>query len=102
MNAVLIWTVIAGFALAGLAGALLSVNQSQSPDMGSALIIQAFGALIVGGLGNIRGAFIASILLGLITSIGDRLVPDVPGLFFFVALAAILLVRPQGLMRGLR
>lgn len=102
VNAVLIWTVIAGFALAGLAGALLSVNQSLSPDMGSALIIQAFGALIVGGLGNIRGAFIASILLGLITSIGDRLVPDVPGLFFFVALAAILLVRPQGLMRGLR
>lgn len=102
VNAVLIWTVIAGFALAGLAGALLSVNQSLSPNMGSALIIQAFGALIVGGLGNIRGAFIASILLGLTTSIGDRLVPDVPGLFFFVALAAILLVRPQGLMRGLR
>jgi branched-chain amino acid transport system permease protein len=102
VNAVFIWTVIAGFALAGLAGGLLSVNQSLSPEMGSALIIQAFGALIVGGLGNIRGAFLASILLGLITSFGDRFVPDVPGLFFFVALAVILLVRPQGLMKGLR
>lgn len=102
VNAVLIWTVISGFALAGFAGALLSVNQSLSPAMGSALIVQAFGALIVGGLGNIRGAFLASILLGLITSFGDRFVPDVPGLFFFVALALILLVRPQGLMKGLR
>lgn len=102
VNAVLIWTVIAGFALAGLAGGLLSVNQSLSPEMGSALIIQAFGALIVGGLGNIRGAFLASVLLGLVTSFGDRLLPDIPGMFFFVALAVILLVRPQGLLRGLR
>jgi len=102
VNAVFVWTVVAGFALAGLAGGLLSVNQSLSPEMGSALIIQAFGALIVGGLGNIRGAFLASVLLGLITSFGDRLVPDVPGMFFFVALAAILLVRPQGLMKGVR
>lgn len=102
VNAVLVWTVIAGFALAGLAGGLLSVNQSLSPEMGSALIIQAFGALIVGGLGNIRGAFLASVLLGLVTSFGDRLMPDVPGMFFFVALAVILLVRPQGLLRGMR
>lgn len=102
VNAVLVWTVIAGFALAGLAGGLLSVNQSLSPEMGSALIIQAFGALIVGGLGNIRGAFLASVLLGLVTSFGDRLLPDVPGMFFFVALAVILLVRPQGLLRGMR
>jgi len=102
VKAVLVWTVIAGFALAGLAGGLLSVNQSLSPEMGSALIIQAFGALIVGGLGNIRGAFLASVLLGLVTSFGDRLLPDVPGMFFFVALAVILLVRPQGLLRGTR
>ncbi|VVE89843.1 MULTISPECIES: branched-chain amino acid ABC transporter permease [Pandoraea] len=102
VQAVFAWTVVCGFALAGLAGGLLSINQSLSPAMGSALIIQAFGALIVGGLGNIRGAFIASVLLGLVTSFGDRFVPDVPGLFFFVSLAAILLIRPQGLMRGLR
>jgi branched-subunit amino acid ABC-type transport system permease component len=96
------WTVIVGFALAGLAGALLSVNQSLSPSMGSSLIIQAFGALIVGGLGNIRGAFMASVLLGLMTALGDNVFPEVPGIFFFVALVAILLVRPQGLMEGLR
>ncbi|MFZ3120370.1 MAG: branched-chain amino acid ABC transporter permease [Variovorax sp.] len=102
VNASLSWTVIIGFALAGLAGSLLSVNQSLSPTMGSSLIIQAFGALIVGGLGNIRGAFVASLLLGLVTALGDSVFPEVPGIFFFVALVAILLVRPQGLMKGLR
>lgn len=102
VNASLSWTVIIGFALAGLAGSLLSANQSLSPTMGSSLIIQAFGALIVGGLGNIRGAFIASLLLGLVTAAGDSVFPEVPGIFFFAALAAILLVRPQGLMKGLR
>lgn len=102
VNASLSWTVIIGFALAGLAGSLLSANQSLSPTMGSSLIIQAFGALIVGGLGNIRGAFIASLLLGLVTAAGDSVFPEVPGIFFFAALVAILLVRPQGLMKGLR
>ena len=102
VNASLSWTVIIGFALAGLAGSLLSANQSLSPTMGSSLIIQAFGALIVGGLGNIRGAFIASLLLGLVTAAGDSVFPEVPSIFFFAALVAILLVRPQGLMKGLR
>ena len=99
---VLAGTVIAGVALAGLAGAVLSVNQSLSPNMGSSLIIQAFGVIIVGGMGNIRGAFLAAVLLGVTTAIGDRLVADVPGLFFYVALIAILMWRPQGLMKGLR
>ena len=102
VNAVYAWIVVIGFALAGLAGGLLSANQSLSPTMGSALIIQAFGALIVGGLGNLRGAFVASLLLAMVTSFGDRYLPDVPGLFFYVALIAILLIRPQGLMKGLR
>lgn len=100
--AVLAGTVVAGVALAGVAGGILSVNQSLSPDMGSALIIQAFGVIIVGGMGNIRGAFIAAVLLGLITSFGDRIFADIPGIFFYIALIAILMWRPQGLMKGLR
>ncbi|MGB3433323.1 branched-chain amino acid ABC transporter permease [Achromobacter sp.] len=99
---VLTGTVVVGIALAGVAGALLSVNQSLSPNMGSALIIQAFGVIIVGGMGNIRGAFLAAILLGLITAVGDRVFAEVPGLFFYVALISILMWRPQGLLKGLR
>lgn len=102
IRAVLAGTVIAGVMLAGVAGAILSVNQSLSPDMGSMLIIQAFGVIIVGGMGNIRGAFIASISLGIITAIGDRIFAEIPGLFFYVALISILMWRPQGIMKGLR
>lgn len=99
---VLAATVVAGVALAGLAGAILSVNQSLTPDMASGLIIQAFGVIIVGGMGNIRGAFVAAVLLGVITAVGDRLFTEIPGLFFYVALIAILMWRPQGLTKGLR
>ncbi|OKO78288.1 branched-chain amino acid ABC transporter permease [Bradyrhizobium sp. AS23.2] len=91
-------TVIIGFALAGLAGGLLVANQSLSPDLAGIFIIQAFGVVIVGGMGSIRGAFLASLLLGLADSFGTALLPQMPGLFFFVALAAILLIRPRGLI----
>lgn len=102
VGAVLAGTVVAGVALAGLAGAILSVNQSLSPNMGSTLIIQAFGVIIVGGMGNIRGAFLAATLLGIITAFGDRIVAEIPGIFFYAAVIAILMWRPQGLLKALR
>lgn len=100
VGAVLTGTVVVGIALAGLAGGILSVNQSLSPNMGSALIIQAFGVIIVGGMGNVRGAFLAAVLLGLVTAFGDRIFAEIPGIFFYLALIAILLWRPQGLMQA--
>lgn len=91
-------TVVIGFALAGLAGGVLVANQSLSPDLAGIFIIQAFGVVIVGGMGSIRGAFLAAILLGLVDSFGTALLPQMPGVLFFVALAVILLVRPRGLI----
>ena len=92
--------VVAGFALAGLAGGLLAANQSISPSLGGIYIIQAFGVIIVGGIGNVRGAFLAAILLGLIDAFGTVFVPSFPGIFFYIAVVAIILFRPQGLLRG--
>lgn len=91
-------TVVVGFALAGLAGGLLLANQSLSPELASVFIIQAFGVIIVGGMGSVRGAFLGAMLLGLIESIGSFVLPELPGVLFFVAMAAVLLVRPQGLL----
>lgn len=91
-------TVVLGFALAGLAGGFLVANQSLSPDLAGIFIIQAFGVVIVGGMGSVRGAFAASLLLGLVDSFGTAVLPNMPGVLFFVALAAILLIRPQGLL----
>ncbi|PHP65780.1 amino acid ABC transporter permease [Zhengella mangrovi] len=91
-------TVVFSFALAGLAGGLLMANQSLSPELGGIFLLQAFGVVIVGGMGSIRGAFIAAILLGMIESFGTYFVPQYPGIFFLVALAVILLIKPEGIM----
>lgn len=91
-------TVAISFALAGLAGGLLSANQSLSPELGGVFLLQAFAVVVVGGMGSIRGAFLAAILLGLIESFGSVYFPQYPGIYYLIALALILLVRPQGLL----
>lgn len=96
------WIVVIGFFLAGLAGGMLLPNQTLSPNLASVFVVQAFGVLIVGGMGNIRGTFLASILLCVIDSYGSVIFSEVPGIFFYVAMAAMLLVRPQGLIAGAR
>ena len=96
--AIFLTTMIISFGLAGLAGGLLVANQSLSPELSGIFIIQAFGVIIVGGMGSIEGAFVAAILLGLVESFGSVLLPDYPGVPFFAAMAAILLVRPEGLL----
>ncbi|PZW37829.1 amino acid/amide ABC transporter membrane protein 1 (HAAT family) [Humitalea rosea] len=102
VTAIFTVAVVAGFALAGLAGGLLAPNQSLSPALGGTYIIQAFGVIIVGGIGNVRGAFLAAVLLGLVDAFGTVYVPEFPGIFFFVAVAVIILFRPQGLLSGIR
>ena len=93
-----LFTVILSFALAGLAGGLLMPNQSLSPELGGIFLLQAFGVIILGGMGSIRGAFLAAIVLGLIESFGVYFFPQYPGIFFLLALAIILLIKPEGMM----
>lgn len=90
--------VIAAFALAGMAGGLLLPNQSLSPVLGDSYLILAFVVVIVGGLGNIRGAFLAAILLGLIEAIGLVFLPELPGLTAYVAMILALLIWPNGIL----
>jgi branched-chain amino acid transport system permease protein len=89
--------VIVSFALAGLAGGLLVPNQSLSPGLGDVFLLFAFNAVILGGLGSVRGAFIASIILGLIESFSAVLLPEMPGITLYLALIAFILLKPQGL-----
>lgn len=94
------WIVVGGFFLAGTAGGLLVPNQALSPGLAGTFVIQAFGALIVGGMGSVRGTFFAAILLCVSDSVASVYLPGLPGIFFYVAMAAMLLLRPQGLVRG--
>ncbi|MCY0096806.1 branched-chain amino acid ABC transporter permease [Hoeflea ulvae] len=96
------WIVVFGFFLAGIAGGLLLPNQTISPNLASTFVVQAFGVLIVGGMGNIRGTFLAAILLCVIDSFGSVYFSEVPGMFFYIAMVVMLLLRPEGLVRGAR
>jgi branched-subunit amino acid ABC-type transport system permease component len=89
--------VVVSFALAGFAGGLLVPNQSLSPGLGDVFLLFAFNAVILGGLGSVRGAFAASIILGLIESFSSVLLPEMPGITLYLALIAFILLKPQGL-----
>lgn len=91
-------TVVFSFALAGFAGALLLPNQSLSPALSESYLIQAFVVVIVGGLGNIRGAFVAALLFGLVESFNSVLLPTLPGIAVYVCMVLFLIWRPAGLL----
>lgn len=90
-------SVMVSFLLAGLAGGLLLPNQSLSTGLGDSYLMFAFFAVIIGGLGNIRGAFIGSLVLGLVQSLNTVLLPALPGVAVYIVLAAFLLCKPNGL-----
>ena len=100
LNVPLLFTgvVVVAFFLAGLAGGILLPNQSLSPELGHAYTLSAFIAVIIGGLGNIRGALLASLILGVIDSLSSILIPAMPGLVIYITMIVVLLLRPNGLL----
>lgn len=90
-------SVALSFALAGLAGGLLVANQSLSLDLGQSYLLLAFSTVIVGGLGSIRGAFIAALIFGLAESLNSVVFPTMPGIGSYVLLIVLVLIRPQGI-----
>ncbi|CAH1652323.1 MULTISPECIES: branched-chain amino acid ABC transporter permease [unclassified Chelatococcus] len=94
---VLMLSVVASFALAGFAGGILVPNQTLSVHVGSSFILYAFLAVVIGGLGSIRGTFVACILLGLVESANATFLPEYGGIAVYVLLAVFLIARPQGL-----
>jgi branched-subunit amino acid ABC-type transport system permease component len=91
-------SVIASFALAGAAGGLLVPLQTVDLTIGGSYLLLAFFAVIIGGLGSVRGAFAASLLLGLVQNLGNLLLPDLPGFSIYIALAAFLVGWPNGIV----
>jgi branched-subunit amino acid ABC-type transport system permease component len=87
----------AGGALAGLAGGLASPQYSIGPGLDELFVLQSFAVVIIGGLGSIGGAFGAALLLGLLEGIIAAYAPSLSGYAFYVAMAIVLMLRPQGL-----
>lgn len=94
---VLMLSVIASFALAGFAGGILVPNQALSAHVGASFVLYAFMAVVIGGLGSIRGTFLACILLGCVESANATFLAQYGGIAIYVMLAIFLIWKPNGL-----
>ena len=107
-NQVIAATFAIGAALAAVAGVLVALNYNQtSYMMGFIPGLKAFTAAVLGGIGNIAGAMIGGLLLGIIESLGAGYIGDLTGgflgshyqdIFAFVVLIIVLVFRPSGIM----
>ena len=103
-----------GAMLAGFAGVMAGPILSAEPGMGDNLLILAFVVIVIGGIGSIKGAFIAALMIGLIDTLGRSFATDIFKLFLspsaanevgpalasmliYLVMAAILFFRPAGL-----
>jgi branched-chain amino acid transport system permease protein len=101
-------TFIIGAALAALAGVMYAANYgSAQHTMGLLPGLKAFTAAVFGGIGNLAGAMVGGVLLGLIEALGAGYIGDLTGgmlgshyqdIFAFIVLILVLTLRPQGLM----
>jgi branched-chain amino acid transport system permease protein len=88
-----------GVALAAFAGMIAAPVSSVYPGMGNTVLILSFVVVVIGGIGSVRGALLAALLVGFVDTFGKVLVPQASGVAVYVLMAAILLWRPEGLFR---
>ena len=116
VNIKLLYTLVFGLgaALAGFAGLMQAPILTVQIGMGENILILAFVVIIIGGIGSIRGAFVAAILVGLIDTLGRAFLPNLlrqiltsasastaapalSSMLIYLLMAIVLVVRPEGL-----
>ena len=116
-----LFMVVFGFGamLAGFAGAMVAPILSVEPGMGDNILILAFVVIVIGGIGSIRGAFIAALLIGLVDTVGRTFAPNllrllldpstasqtgraIAPMLIYILMAAVLFFRPAGLFPAKR
>jgi branched-chain amino acid transport system permease protein len=90
----------AGVALAVLAGMLAAPVSSVYPGMGGQVLIICFVVVVIGGIGSVRGALAASLLVALVDTFGKVLFPQAAGVLVYVLMALVLLWKPDGLFKA--
>jgi branched-chain amino acid transport system permease protein len=88
---------VLGAFLAGLAGVVGGAYLSLFPGADAEILTYSLVVVVLGGLGSLRGAVVGSLLVALIYTYGQSLVPDLAYFVLFAPMALILIVRPQGL-----
>ena len=89
-----------GLGLAVLAGMVAAPVSSVYPGMGNQVLIICFVVVVIGGIGSIRGALLASLLIGVVDTFGKVIFPQAAGVLVYVLMALILLWRPNGLFKA--
>ena len=88
-----------GVSLAAVAGMIAAPISSVYPNMGSQVLIMCFVVVVIGGIGSVRGALIAALLVGLVDTFGKVLLPSVSGMLVYMLMAGVLLWKPEGLFK---
>ena len=90
----------AGVAIAVLAGMVAAPVSSVYPGMGNSVLIVCFVVVVIGGIGSVRGALLAALLIGTVDTFGKVLLPQAAGVLVYLLMALILLCKPAGLFRA--
>jgi branched-chain amino acid transport system permease protein len=90
----------AGVAIAVLAGMVAAPVSSIYPNMGNQVLIICFVVVVIGGIGSIRGALLAALLIGAVDTFGKVIFPQAAGVLVYVLMALILLWKPDGLFKA--
>lgn len=88
----------AGAALAALAGMLAAPLTTVYPGMGEGVLVLSFVVVVIGGIGSIKGAFLGALLVGLSDTFGKVLLPGFASAGVYAVMAAVLVLRPRGLL----
>jgi len=90
-----------GVALAAFAGMIAAPVSSVYPGMGTHVLIICLVVVVMGGLGSVRGAAFAALLIGIVDTFGRVFLPQAAGVVVYLVMAAVLLWRPEGLFRSI-
>ena len=90
----------AGVAIAVFAGMVAAPVSSVYPGMGNQVLIICFVVVVIGGIGSIRGALVAALLIGVVDTFGKVVFPQAAGVLVYVLMALILLWKPDGLFKA--
>ena len=88
-----------GVGLAAIAGIVAAPVSSVYPNMGASVLIMCFVVVVIGGIGSVRGALIAALMVGLVDTFGKVLLPSLASTLVYMLMAAVLLWKPEGLFK---
>jgi branched-chain amino acid transport system permease protein len=104
INIPLVWVMVFGLGIfiAGLAGVLAGPIWGAFPGGEWDILVFALIVMLLAGMGSLHGAFVMSILVGVITNVGNAFFPEIAMFLLFAMAVIVILVRPRGIFKGMK